>query len=193
MNSNFLLETIRCEGGIAHHLEYHQQRLDKSLKTLGYSTTHKLSDLIAPPDNNLYRCRFLYDALQYQIEYHPYTPKKITSLKIIHDNTIDYSLKYANRSRLNELFAQRDQCDDILILKNGLVCDTSIANIAFLVEGEWLTPDTPLLEGTTRARLLHEGKIQTASIDLATALNAPKISLFNAMVGCFEIDNGIIQ
>jgi 4-amino-4-deoxychorismate lyase len=188
-----LLETIRCEDGIAHHLSYHQQRLDSTLQKLSYPTTYHLVELISPPDEKLYRCRFLYNDESYKIEYHPYTKNPITSLRIVHNDTIDYPLKYADRTDLDTLFEQRGECNDVIISKNGFITDTTIANIAFLINNQWLTPDTPLLEGTTRSRLLDEEKIITASITHYDALNAPRIALLNAMIGFFEMENVIIQ
>jgi 4-amino-4-deoxychorismate lyase len=155
-------------------------------------TRYNLSELINPPDNALYRCRFLYDHTHCSIEYHPYLPKKITSLRLIHDNTIDYSLKYAHRTQLDSLYAQRGECDDVLILKNNSVTDTTIANVAFFINDQWLTPDIPLLEGTTRERLLDEGKITPARLSVSDVLSAQKIMLMNAMMGCIEMENGII-
>ncbi|MDD2829187.1 MAG: aminotransferase class IV family protein [Sulfuricurvum sp.] len=193
MKPKTLLETIRCEDGVAHHLSYHQQRLDSTLQKLEYSTAYLLSELISPPDERLYRCRFLYDNKGYTIEYLPYTPKPISSLRIVHNNDIDYPLKYADRTELNALFEQRGICNDVVIAKNGNITDTTIANIAFYINHQWLTPDTPLLEGTTRSRLVNEGKIFVAPITISDALNAPRIALLNAMIGFFEMENVIIR
>lgn len=192
MNSKTLLETIRCEDGIAHHLPYHQQRLDKTLQSLGFQAHYPLCELISPPDEQLYRCRFLYDNVSFKIEYHPYLPKKITSLRLIYDDEIVYSSKYAARQSLNLLFEKREECDEILIVKNGYLTDTTIANVAVFIDNQWLTPSMPLLEGTTRSRLIHEGKIIPAPISVSDALNAPKIALMNAMTGFIEMENGII-
>ncbi len=187
-----LLETIRCEGGVAHHLPYHQKRLEKSLQELGSTTTYDLSELIIPPDNTLYRCRFLYTARSCTIEFHPYTPKKISTLRLIPSDTINYPYKFADRHALNALYEQRNGCDDVLILKNNLLTDTTIANIALYLDNQWLTPEAPLLEGTTRARLIDEGKIFPARLSASDARNASRIALINAMIGWVEMENGII-
>jgi len=181
-----------CDQGVAQHLSYHQQRLDATLKKFNISTSYILSELIDPPENTLYRCRFLYDESQYRIEYHPYVPKKITSLRLIYTTAIEYSSKYSNRSSLDKLFDARNGCDDILIVKNGYLTDTTIANIALFIDNQWLTPEAPLLEGTTRSRLLDEGKIIPARLSVSDALKAPKIALMNAMTGFIEMENGII-
>ncbi len=192
MKPDLLFETIRCEDGLISHLSYHQERLTNSLKCLGATTQFDLSELIAPPSNGLYRCRFLYDATDYHIEYHPYTPKSTTSLHLVYDDSIHYPLKYTHRDHLNDLFEHREGCDDVLIVKEGILRDTSIANIALYIEGQWLTPQIPLLCGTTRSRLLNEGMLLPAVLTPNDIPKAQKIAIMNAMVGFVEIENGII-
>lgn len=192
MKPNTLLETVRCENGRVHHLPYHQQRLQKSLQILGSATSYNLSELIIPPDDALYRCRFLYTSTSFSIEFHPYTPKKITSLRLITCDTLNYPLKYAQRETLNTLFEQRQACDDVLILRNDLLTDTTIANIALYIDNQWFTPKNPLLEGTTRARFINEKKIKPAPLSRSDLRNATKIALMNAMIGWVEMENGII-
>ena len=187
-----LLETIRCEEGLPLHLSYHQKRLESSLQSLGIDKNYELKILITPPDRGLYRCRFLYDANHYSIEFIPYTPKKISSLKLIHADTIEYPLKYAQRENLNNLYEKREDCDDVLIVKNGLLTDTTIANIAFFIDGKWLTPDIPLLKGTTRARMIEKGGVYPVSLRVSDIAKATKIALMNAMMGFIEVESGII-
>jgi len=191
--SKLLLETIKCQDGRAQHLHYHQQRMDASLHTLGFQNTHILEQLITPPDNHLYRCRVVYDAKSITVEYIPYTPRSISTLQLIQADILDYALKYANRKELDILFTQREDADDILIIKDGLVSDTSIANIAFFNGIQWLTPKQPLLYGTTRARLLDEKKIIEATIKPSDLVKYTEFALMNAMIGFNKIKNGIIS
>ncbi len=187
-----LLETIRCETGKALHLRYHQERLNRSCAQEGLEETFDLDSLITPPKRGVYRCRFLYGSNGYKVEYHPYSPKKISSLKLIHCDDIVYPLKYADRERLNELFEHRGTCDDVLIIKNGYLCDTTIANIALFIGEKWVTPDLPLLEGTTRTRLIETGFLTTAGLCVDDITQASKIAVMNAMMGFIEVENGII-
>lgn len=187
-----LLETIRCENGVALNLAYHQARLNRSLQTLNSSQNYNLSSLIIPPSNGVYRCRFLYDGTLYSVEFLPYISRIISSLKLVHNNTIEYPLKYSDRETLNALFEQRGECDDVLIVKNGFLSDTTVANIALKINGRWLTPDTPLLMGTTRSRLIVEGLLSPAPLRPEDITKANKIALMNAMVGFIEVENGII-
>lgn len=192
MKPDLLFETIRCQDGLVTHLSYHQERLNASLQCLGSQTHFDLNTLIVPPSSGLYRCRFVYDATDFHIEYHPYTPRTITSLRLVCDDTIHYPLKYTHRDHLNSLFERRESCDDVLIVKEGVIRDTTIANIALYIEGQWLTPQVPLLRGTTRARLLDEGFLLPAVLTPMDIAHAQKIAIMNAMVGFVEIENGII-
>lgn len=192
MKPDLLFETIRCKDGVVAHLPYHQKRLTASLQCLGSKTHFDLEKLIVPPSKELYRCRFLYDAADYRIEFHPYTPRPIASLRLVLDDTIHYPLKYTHRDHLNALFERRESCNDVLIVKEGLLRDTTIANIALFIDGQWLTPQTPLLQGTTRARMLDEGVLLPAILTPDDIPKAQKIAIMNAMVGFVEIENGII-
>lgn len=187
-----LLETIRCEGGGALHLPYHQHRLDTTLQSLGIEASYDLSALISPPDERVYRCRFLYDAASASIEFHPYALRTFRSLRLIHADTLEYPFKYAERSSLDKLFEERKECDDILIAQKGLLRDTTIANIALFIGGKWFTPAQPLLEGTTRARLIEQGFLIPAELNVEDIAKADKIALMNAMMGFVEVENGII-
>ncbi len=134
----------------------------------------------------------MYDATDYHIEYHPYSPRSITSLRLVYDDTIHYPLKYTHRDQLNDLFERREGCDDVLIVKEGILRDTTIANIALFIDDQWLTPQVPLLRGTTRSRLLDEGLLLPAVLTPNDIPKAQKIAIMNAMVGFVEIENGII-
>ena len=187
-----LLETIRCEKKKPLHLSYHQKRLDQSCRALGIENTFDLPTLINPPDEETYRCRFLYGKNGYTVEFHPYIPRTVSSLQLIFSDDLEYSLKYADRTSLNVLFELRGECDDVLIVKNGYLCDTTIANIALFINGAWLTPKSPLLEGTTRARLIDEGVLTPTPLCIDDIARADKIAVMNAMVGFVEVENGII-
>jgi len=177
---------------VVYHLPYHQRRLEHSLRTLGFTPSIDLSALLCPPAEGVFRCRVLYDEHGAEVSYHPYTPRRFTTLQAVYDDTVDYPLKFADRSGLDALFERRGTADDVLIVKHGLVTDTTIANVAFFDGKRWLTPAAPLLEGTTRARLLDEGKLTEAEIPLEAALAFGRCAVMNAMVGFVEVGRGII-
>ena len=179
-----LLETIRIEGGKAHNLSYHQARLDKSRKALfGATSPIDLHKHIDPPKSGLFRCRILYTETIESIEYLPYTPKTIDTLKIVADDTLEYRYKYADRSPLDALLDAHPDADEIIIEQNGVLTDTTIANIAFFDGSRWLTPKSPLLEGTMRAHLIDNGKVTTADIRKGDLARYTHVALMNAMLG----------
>ncbi len=185
-----LLETIHIVDGKALHLEYHQQRLEYSRKTLGLSSSLVIS--LEPPQTGEFRCRVLYKDIIEKVEYIPYQQKAIHSFKLIHSH-IDYDLKFEDRSALNHLFQNKEDADEIIIIKNDLITDTSIANLAFYDGQEWLTPKTPLLKGTTRQRLLDQGKIVCKDIHYKDIHRFSKIAVMNAMTDFYIIEDAIIS
>lgn len=186
--SNEFLETIRAKDGIYSNLSYHQSRYANVLNTFDVKNIQRLDTYLDAPKKGLYRCRLTYNLQKIiNIQYLQYKKREINSLKLVYDDEINYSFKYLNRKNINNLFALRENCDDILIVKNGYITDTSVANIA-LFDGQWKTPSSPLLKGTTRARYLNEGKIIESEIKVSDIRNFTKIALLNAM-----IDFDIIQ
>ena len=181
MNSSYI-ETIKAVDGEIFYIEYHQKRYEDVMRSLGVDDFANLSDFIDPPKWGIYRCRLVYDEKSIEVTYHEYKKREICSLKVIFDNTIEYSKKYSNRDKIDSLFSQKDDADDILIIKNLLLTDTSIANIALYRDGVWLTPKNPLLKGTTRARLLDEGRIVEADIKVQELRSFSQVALLNAMI-----------
>jgi 4-amino-4-deoxychorismate lyase len=186
------LETIKIENGSVENLFYHQKRFEAVLEQFSITEKPLLENLIHPPKEGLFRCRVVYDVKDIgavEVGYIPYEKRVIRSLKFVEDETLEYRYKYLDRTRIDALFAQRGDSDDIVIVQNNLVRDTSIANIALFKNGRWLTPKEPLLCGTTRARLLSEKKIFEADITPKELCQAQKIALLNAMIG-FDILDG---
>lgn len=180
--NNFFLETIKVQDGKIFHLEYHQKRYERVLFSLGKTAFKNLHDFLIPPQEGLFRCRVLYSKTSIEVSYYPYTKRHIQKLKLIFDDTIEYDKKYADRSRLDEHFALREDADDILIIKNGFVTDTSIANVVFFDGIRWITPREPLLKGTTRARLLESRAIFEADIAVNDLKDYKQVALLNAMI-----------
>ena len=192
MNASLLLETIKVSGGKALYLDYHNYRFNRSRKDLfSISKPVDLSQYITPPSSGLYRCRILYDREIQKIEYLPYRPKVIQNIAII-ESSIEYAYKYADRTKFELLLAASPRSDEILISRNGYLTDTTIANIAFLEKGKWITPDKPLLEGTTRKRLINEGFLTPKSIQKDEIHHFDGFALMNAMLG-FKIINPIFS
>ncbi len=183
-----LLETIKCEDGIVHHLPYHQTRCDTSRQKLYHSRDSlDLRALIKPPKKGLYRCRILYDVEIHSIEYIPYTAKTLKHFKIV-SSSINYDFKYAKRDDFTRLLQQHNDVDEVIIEKNGYLTDITIANIALYDGTTWYTPSHPLLKGTMRQKLIDSGFLQTKEIKKETVHHYTHLALINAMIG-FKIIN----
>ena len=177
------LETIKAFNGKIENLSYHQKRYESVLAAYGYSNYKMLGDYLEAPKKGLYRCRLCYTVDEItEVFYYPYHKRTIQRLKSMDADNLVYDKKYVNREAINALFAKRGECDDILLMQNGLITDTSIANVAFFDGSRWLTPKKPLLAGTTRQRLLDDGFLIEADIALAEVKKFQKMALMNAMI-----------
>lgn len=181
------LESIKILDGVPQNLIYHQNRVDKTLKDNYISfQSIKLDEIIKIPKNlckNVLKCRIIYNNEDAIVSFTPYEILKIETLKIVDGLNIVYDYKFANRDNINKLFKQKGNCDDILIIKNGLVTDTSFANIAFSDGINWFTPKKPLLQGTCRERLIYMDKIIPKEIEVAEIFHYKYFAIFNAMRG----------
>ena len=112
-------------------------------------------------------------------EYHV---RHITRLRLVVCDDIDYAYKSADRRRLETLFAQRGEADEVVIVKNGLLTDTSYSNIALFDGSQWVTPRQPLLRGTMRQSLLDAGVLTEQDIKAEDWNHFRQVSLINAMM-----------
>ena len=175
-------ETIKCDDYEIYNLDYHNKRVANTI-----ALNLNLQEYIYPLSDELLRCKLIYSEEGVEdIQYFKYKKREIKSFKLIFDDKIDYSKKYLNRDNIDKLFSQKKEADEIIIIKNGFVTDTSIANIAIFDDSNWITSTKPLLNGTTRARLLEEKDIFEKDITVEMLKSAKKIALMNAMIG-FDI------
>jgi len=185
------IETIKILYGKVYNIEWHNRRFNQTrLDIFGLDNYINLIDYINPPPIGLFRCRIVYDTDIISIEYIPYSPKINNSFKIVQSN-IDYKYKYNNRDELNSLKESANGYDEIIIEKNGLLTDTTIANIAFFDENNWITPKTPLLRGTVREKLINIGFLIQKDINSDDLKHFSNFALMNAMIG-FQIQKNII-
>jgi len=180
-----LLESIRCENGELQNLPYHQARMDASVKMLSGKANSIMLGAIKVPEHcrqGLFKCRVIYGKTLESVEFLPWQRPQISTLKMVNADEVDYSCKFADRAVFHRLLEKSANCDDILIVKNGLLTDTSYTNILFFSGNLWFTPALPLLHGTQRAKLLAENKIVSAAIRPADIAHFQKARLINAML-----------
>ena len=170
------------------NLEFHNQRMMKSLHDLfNLDRVINLENFISVPgfaSAGTYKCRVVYDREIRLVEFLSYRLRPVNSLKIVENNEISYDYKFTDRKVIEELLSVKGDCDDILIVRNGKVTDTSYANVVFRdSDGKWVTPVTFLLPGTMRASLLAAGIISEREITIDRISDYSEIRLINAMIG----------
>lgn len=186
------IETIRIENGQIHNLSYHNHRLNETrAHFFKDSQPIDLADFIEVPateqEKDRIKCRVLYARSIEEVTYAPYRLHPVHTLKLINCNEISYSYKSTDRNLLNKLHNQRGKADEILIIKNHLLTDTSIANIALFDGTHWYTPSIPLLKGTQRADLLEKEMLLEKTLTIDNLYSYQQIALFNAMISFGEV------
>ena len=113
-------ETIKCDDYEIFNLDYHNKRI---ANTIGLNID--LQEYIYPTSADLLRCKVIYN--QYEIldvQCFAYEKREINSFKLVFDDEINYSKKYLNRDTLDKLYEKKDDCDEVIIIKNGVVTDS---------------------------------------------------------------------
>ena len=176
------LETIKIHEGSIRHLPYHQERVDRTVKVhFPNITPPRLSrSLKQVPIAGTYKCRILYSETIQTITFEAYTPKEIRTCTLV-ETDIEYAYKYADRSAL-EILKKRYVTDEIIMVKEGFITDTTYSNLAFHDGTKWITPRQPLLPGTMRAKLLKEKKIFEMEITPKDLGSFRDMALLNAMI-----------
>lgn len=190
-----LLETIQIKNGQFQNIHYHNQRFNKSRFDL--FSVDKFEDLekyIQVPtqcDSGMFRCRVIYEKEILEITFTPYIYKAIKTLKLVDIGDWDYSYKYSDRSFLINLLTENKEFDEVIMVKNGLITDCTIANLAFYDGINWFTPATPLLAGTKRQQLLENRELLETEIRVEDLGKYQGVCLINAFRGLADEDQAI--
>lgn len=180
-------------------LTLQQERMNRTCRELyrltdGFCLAAALKAVPVPPlmRHDTVKCRVVYGSSGIKkVEYSPYTPPRVDSLLIVRDDDADYAYKYNDRSQLAALHerAVAEDCGDALIVRRGLVTDTTFCNVAFRMAGTspevWHTPAEPLLRGTMREHLIKQGTVVPCDIPVTALHNDfyDQVALFNALNG----------
>lgn len=170
-------------------LPWHERRFKETQMAhfglIIYPSLKKIIEKNIPTDYDIfqvYKVRVVYSEKFIGIEFQPYQKKKIEKLYLVENNTIDYSYKYLNRTDLEKMKLPFQTNEEIIIVKEGLLTDTTFTNIALHNGKRWETPATPLFEGTQRSFLLEQNIIFPVDICVTDLNQYSRIRLFNAMV-----------
>ena len=180
------IETICFENGCFERIDLHNERCNRTRAHFfgKVADIHLEFWLSVPPIliNNRVKCTVTYGMEILRIEYVAYSIRPIKSLKLVTDNTVDYDFKYADRKNLEDLLLKKSECDDILIVKNGLVTDISYANTIYLRNDRWYSQQNPLLLGTRLQSYIREGRVTPAPLTPNDLSLFSEVRIINAMI-----------
>lgn len=186
-----LLETIRVADGAFCLLPLHRRRMQTACRELYGCDAPKLSltqaDIPREFRRGTVKCRVTYGREIVNVEFERYEVRRINTLKLIRDDAVDYRWKYADRRQLSALHALRGDADEVVIVRNGMVTDTTFSNLICRAGDRLLTPSRPLLEGVMRRWLIDNRIVEAA--DITAEMLAPdnragitEVILVNAML-----------
>ena len=178
------LETICFIDGEVRNMEAHAKRMRMTGAHFGFEPPDlpDIKGLLTPGmDEVKLKCSITYHTKITSITFERYQPKQIETLKLV-EGAPDYAFKFSDRTVLHNLLDYRNGCDDILIVRNGLITDTSYSNVVLQNEEGLFTPEMPLLNGTKRQKLISEGRIREASIAPADLQGYNRLYLINALL-----------
>ncbi len=185
-------ESIKITDGQLFRIGNHQKRVNRTfiihfpeLKPFSVAEVLKNSEL---PSEGTFKIRISYDENETTTEIQPYTARKISTLKLVDINSLPSFFKSEMRDVIHEAVTRKEDCDDIIMVNNGLLTDTSYANIALFDGKGWCTPGKPFLYGSHRDFLLDNGEITEKDIPANEIFNYQKIRIFNGMVEFGEIE-----
>lgn len=174
-----------CDGRFCA-AELHAARIGATIRHFyGKQAAIDFNDAAIPDHlrTGVVKCRVVYTDEILSMEFSPYVFRRIDSMAVVADDTIEYAYKYADRSCFTRLQAQQGDYDELLIVKNGLVTDTSYSNVVFEDSaGELFTPSSTLLPGLKRRQLLEQGRIRERVIRSSDIGHYRRLYLINAMI-----------
>lgn len=180
------IETICYEQGRFQRIDLHNERFNRTRQHFfGWQPELQLELFLSIPEHlkgETVKCTVTYGSEIIGIEYRLYRIRPVNSLQLVVGDSIDYSFKYADRTKLNDLYQLRGQYDDILIVKNGFITDTSYANIILLNDGKWHSPQNPLLWGTRLEDYFRKGRITPALLRTEDLHQFSEARIINAMI-----------
>jgi 4-amino-4-deoxychorismate lyase len=178
------IESIKVEDQEIFLLEYHQKRIDQTFSHFGKESTIDLAKVFKNLDHDedgLFKLRIVYDLdKRIRTQMIPYAIPEIHDFQLVENNSFDYSFKFEDRKELEKM-KMKSKAEEIIIVKNNHITDTSFSNLLFLKGKEWFTPKTYLLNGVQRQNLLKHKKIKEQEITLQNIKEFSHFQIINAL------------
>ncbi|MCG2793878.1 MAG: aminotransferase class IV [Weeksellaceae bacterium] len=178
------IESIKVEDQKIFLAALHQNRMNETFSHFGKSCEIDIGTMFVSlqhSENGLFKLRIEYDLdSHFKIQMIPYAISEYNDFELVINDEIEYGFKYADRTQLQKLKEESD-ADEIIIVKNGQIADTSYSNLLFLKGKTWFTPKSYLLNGVMRKHLLSKKKIKETEITLANIKEFSHFQLINAL------------
>ncbi len=178
------IESIKVEDQKIFLQELHQKRMNDTFSNFGKVCKidiHSLFLNLEHEEDGLYKFRIEYDLENnFKTQIIPYAISELDDFELVIDNEIDYSFKSADRTQLQKL-KDKSHAEEVIIVKNNQITDTSYSNLLFLKDKTWFTPKSYLLNGVMRQNLLQSKEIKEAEITLENIKDFTHFQLINAL------------
>ena len=179
-------ETLLIRDGRVPFFHWHALRAMRTRRLQGWPGDLEWHRFFSElPREGEWRARVIYGRVLGEIQIQPYRFIPKTRL-ILCEAEPEYGEKRVDRGALEKISAT-DPAEDVIIVKKGLVTDTTIANIALYDGKEWVTPKKPLLRGTARTRYLEAGWLKEREIPAEGVEKYETIALMNALSGFYVV------
>jgi len=178
------IESIKIEDQKIFLLDLHQKRVNETFAHFGKEGSVDLEKIyrdLQHDEDGLYKLKIIYDLNRnFRTQMIPYAISEIDNFQLVENNGYDYAFKFEDRKEFEKML-QKAKSDEIIIVKNNHITDTSYSNILFKKGKDWFTPTTYLLNGVQRQHLLKNKKIKEAEITMQNINEYSHFQLINAM------------
>lgn len=186
------IESIKVEDREIFLADLHQKRVNHTFTNFGKDTVLDILSLyetLEHGENGLFKFRIVYDLDgPISAKLIPYAVSEIKTMRLVVNNSINYAYKFEDRREFDKMKAKA-KTDEIVIVKNNHITDSSIGNLLFRKGKNWFTPNTCLLNGVQRQHLLKTKKISETEI---TVENLREFSHFQIINALNEFDDEVI-
>lgn len=178
------IESIKIEDQEVFLLDLHQKRVNDTFAHFGMQGSIDLGKIVKDleiDENGFFKLRIVYDLNKnFRTQMIPYAIAEISNFQLVENNTYDYAFKFEDRKEF-ERMKTKAKTEEIIIVKNNYITDTSYTNLLFLKDEIWYTPTTYLLNGVMRQHLLATNKVKETEITLQNIKSFTHFQLINSM------------
>ena len=129
------IESIKVEDQEIFLLDLHQKRVNQTFSHFGKEGSIDLAKIyknLEHDEDGLFKLRIAYDLdKRIRTQMIPYAIPEIQGFQLVENNSFDYSFKFEDRKELDRM-KMKAKAEEIIIIKNNHITDTSFSNLLFL-------------------------------------------------------------